>query len=132
MSIVDDKEIKNVIWDIFSVHRGSLDSIQFFDYMFSLLFLKYVSDLICDIHEDRVIDDDLKLKVLLSNTPEDMNFNYIYSGINDRGIGERINAALCYYDEAIFQKLYKCDREIFRDIDFTSDKLGPRREREAF
>ncbi|WP_192072960.1 N-6 DNA methylase [Pantoea agglomerans] len=132
MSIVDDKEIKNVVWDIFSVYRGSLDAIQFLDYILSLLFLKYVSDLMCDIHEDRVIDHDFKLKHLLSNAPENMSFNSIYSDINDRGIGERINAALCYYDEAIFQKLYKCDRDVFSDIDFTSDKLGPRKEREAF
>lgn len=132
MSIVDDKELKKVVWDIFSGYRGSLDAIQFLDYMLSLLFLKYVSDFMCDIHGDKVIDDDLKLKELLSDTPENMSFNSICSGVNDRGIGERINAALCYYDEAIFQKLYKCDRDIFSDIDFTSDKLGPRKERETF
>ncbi|WP_261370162.1 type I restriction-modification system subunit M [Yersinia bercovieri] len=132
MSIVDEKETKKIISDIFSIFRGRLDAIQCLDYILSLIFLKYISDLICDINEDRVSDNDLRLKEFLSNVPKGMSFYSISSGINHGGIGERINTALSFYDEAIFQSLYKCDGAIFSDIDFTSDRLGPRRGRDAF
>lgn len=132
MSSLDEKEIKKVVWDIFGVFRGRLDTIRSLDYILSLIFIKYVSDLKCDIDINRVTDNDYILKELLSDIPDDMSFYSIYSGNDRDGIGERINTALHFYDETIFQALYKCDGMIFNDIDFTSERLGSRKDRNVF
>lgn len=134
MSVVDDKEIKKAILDIFSIssRRLGLDTILFFDYILALIFLKYISDLLKDIKQDKIIVHNSKLKKLLSNAPENVSFYSIYDDVSYEGIGERINAALRFYDETVFYTLYKCDELIFNNIDFSSDRLGLRRDRDVF
>ena len=128
---VNEKEIKEIVGEVLNVFRGRLDTTSSFYYILPLIFLKYISDLNYKMKRDGVAYEHSRIKEVLSNVPEDMSFYSIYSDIREGSIGERINRALHFYDDVIFHSFYKCDGSIFNDIDYTSDRLGSRKDRDV-
>lgn len=130
--MITQKEINNIVWKACDTFRGVIDPSQYKDYILTMLFLKYVSD----VHEDKYQQYLKKYsgeKERAERTmrherfvvPEHCSFDYLYEHRNDSNIGELINIALADLEEANRDKLGSEDGSgIFRNIDFNSSNLG--------
>lgn len=132
MSKITQKDINDAVWKACDTFRGSIDPSVYKDYVLTMLFLKYLSD----VHDDKM---DVYLKKYSGDVerakrsmqherfvvPANSHFKYLYTHRNDANIGEQINIALTDLEEANREKLYSEDGAgIFQNIDFNSSKLG--------
>jgi type I restriction enzyme M protein len=129
---ITQREINNVVWKACDTFRGIIDPSQYKDYILTMLFLKYVSD----VHKDRYNDylkkynndHDRAMRAMKHErfvVPEHCSFDYLYTNRNEPNIGELINIALNDLEEANREKLSSEDGSgIFRNIDFNSSNLG--------
>lgn len=125
-------DINNVVWKACDTFRGIIDPSQYKDYILTMLFLKYVSD----VHKDKYTeylkkynDDkqraDRAMKHERFVVPDHCSFDFLFEHRNDSNIGELINIALNDFEEANRERLYSEDGSgIFRNIDFNSGNLG--------
>lgn len=131
-SKISQKEINNIVWKACDTFRGVIDPSQYKDYILTMLFLKYVSD----VHKDKYTEYLTKYKGDKERAaramkherfvvPEHCSFDYLYEHRNETNIGELINIALNDLEEANREKLSSEDGSgIFRNIDFNSSNLG--------
>lgn len=129
---ISQKDINNIVWKACDTFRGVIDPSQYKDYILTMLFLKYVSD----VHKDKYNDYLKKYKGDTERAnramkherfvvPEHCSFDYLYEKRNEKNIGELINIALNDLEEANREKLGSEDGSgIFRNIDFNSSNLG--------
>jgi len=132
---ISQKEINNIVWKACDTFRGVIDPSQYKDYILTMLFLKYVSD----VHKDKYNEYLTKYKGDAERAaramkherfvvPDHCSFDYLYEHRNESNIGELINIALNDLEEANREKLSSEDGSgIFRNIDFNSSNLGARR-----
>ncbi len=119
--------INAAVWGACDTFRGTVDPSIYKDYVLTMLFLKYISDVWQD-HYDRYKqehgDHPELIKELLKNErfvlPPSANFYALYEARHQPGNGERIDKALHAIEEANLGKL----RDVFQDISFNSTKLG--------
>jgi type I restriction enzyme M protein len=128
-------DIERVLWNACDSFRGKIDSSRYKDYILSMLFVKYLSD-VCkekkdeymkqyDGNEERVTRAMSRERFVLD---ELSTFDYLYSNKNDAEIGQKINVVLSYIEEHNSGKL----RNVFRAIDFNSRvDFGEVREKNA-
>ncbi len=116
-------DIERVLWSACDSFRGKIDSSRYKDYILSMLFVKYLSD----VSEEKKAqymkqyDGDLhRVERAMSRErftlDEDSTFDYLYENRNDNEIGQKINVALNHIEEHNSGKL----RNVFRAIDFNS------------
>ena len=113
--------------------RGAVDPSEYKNYILTMLFLKYLSDLWKDKtreYEAKYKGDAERVKRALSRErftlPDECDFDYLYSKRDAPNIGELINIALENIEEANKAKL----ENVFRNIDFNSEPaLGQTKER---
>jgi type I restriction enzyme M protein len=125
-------DINRVVWKACDTFRGLIDPSQYKDYILTMLFLKYVSDLHNDIYQQYLTKykgdktrTERAMKMERFLLPEQCSFNYIYERRAAANIGELINGALNDLEEANREKLFSEDGTgIFRNIDFNSSNLG--------
>lgn len=129
---ISQKEINNIVWKACDTFRGVIDPSQYKDYILTMLFLKYVSD----VHKDKYTEHLSKYKGDKERAaramkherfvvPDHCSFDYLYEHRNESNIGELINIALNDLEEANREKLSSEDGSgIFRNIDFNSSNLG--------
>lgn len=129
---ISQKEINNIVWKACDTFRGVIDPSQYKDYILTMLFLKYVSD----VHRDKFSEYLAKYKGDKERAaramkherfvvPEHCSFDYLYERRNETNIGELINIALNDLEEQNREKLSSEDGSgIFRNIDFNSSNLG--------
>jgi len=128
-------EINNIVWKACDTFRGTLDSSEYKDYILTMLFIKYLSDLQKDRlkeleikyngNEQRIQRALKKEKFILDETS---TFDYLYKHKEASNLGEIINKALEKIEEDNREKL----EGIFRNIDFNSEaRLGQTKERNA-
>lgn len=129
---ISQKEINNIVWKACDTFRGVIDPSQYKDYILTMLFLKYVSD----VHKDKYNEYLTKYKGDAERAaramkherfvvPDHCSFDYLYEHRNESNIGELINIALNDLEEANREKLSSEDGSgIFRNIDFNSSNLG--------
>ncbi len=129
---ITQKELNNIVWKACDTFRGVIDPSQYKDYILTMLFLKYVSD----VHKARYTqhlekykgDNDRALRAMQHErfvVPPHCTFDYLYENRNEANIGELINIALADLEEANREKLGSEDGSgIFRNIDFNSSNLG--------
>lgn len=129
---ITQKDINNAVWKACDTFRGSIDPSVYKDYVLTMLFIKYLSD----VHDD-------KYKAYLEKyngdaeranramqyerfvVPAHSHFKFLFDSRNEANIGELINIALTDLEEANREKLYSEDGAgIFQNIDFNSSKLG--------
>ena len=146
---ISQDQINRAAWAACDTFRGTLDPANYKDYILTMLFLKYLSDLWLDKKEEyerRYDDDKERVERALSRerfiVPEvilrdDQNskkivdrFPATYYSLYERrdrtNIGELINITLERIEEANKEKL----ENVFRNIDFNSEPfLGQTRER---
>jgi type I restriction enzyme M protein len=129
---ITQKDINNTVWKACDTFRGVIDPSQYKDYILTMLFLKYVSD----VHKDKYQQYLLKYSGDTQRTeramkyerfvvPEHCSFGYLYEHRHESNLGELINIALNDLEEANREKLSSEDGSgIFRNIDFNSSNLG--------
>lgn len=128
-------DIESVLWKACDSFRGKIDSSRYKDYILSMLFVKYLSDVCVETKEKymkRYAGDERRVKRAMSREPlvldEDATFDYLYANRNDLEIGQKINIALNNIEEHNSGKL----RNVFRAIDFNSQvDFGEKREKNA-
>lgn len=126
-------EIFNVIWDACGTFRGVIDPGQYKDYILTMLFVKYLSD----IRKSKLAEysakyagDQLRVDRAMSRErftiAEDCTFDILYAQRDDTEIGQIINVVLEKIEDANKAKLHN----VFRNIDFNSEaNLGKTRQR---
>lgn len=129
---VTQTDINRIVWKACDTFRGVIDPIQYKDYILTMLFIKYVSD----IYKTKYIayrkryegDEERALRAMRRerfNVPHESSFGYLFEHRNDSNIGELINIALANLEEANRAKMSSEDGSgIFRNIDFNSSNLG--------
>ena len=124
---VNQNDINKVVWAACDSFRGIVDPSIYKDYVLTMLFLKYISDVWQDHYaryqaeygkEPELIDELMKNERFV--LPPSASFYTLYEHRNEPGNGERIDQALHTIEEANITKL----RDVFQDISFNSNKLG--------
>jgi type I restriction enzyme M protein len=128
-------DIERVLWSACDSFRGKIDSSRYKDYILSMLFVKYLSDVSKEKHDEYMKQyegDEIRVARAMSRERftmhEDSTFDYLYKNRNDPEIGQKINVALSQIEEHNSGKL----RNVFRAIDFNSQvDFGEPREKNA-
>ena len=124
---ISQDDINGAVWSACDTFRGTVDPSIYKDYVLTMLFLKYVSDVWQDHYDEykRQYGDHPELIVeMLKNErfvlPPDSSFYALHARRHEPGNGERIDKALHGIEDANITKL----RDVFQDISFNSNKLG--------
>lgn len=117
------KDVERVLWNACDSFRGKIDSSRYKDYILTMLFVKYLSDVYKERKEQyikRYEGDEIRVERAMKREPvylnEEITFDYLYSRRNDNEIGQIINVALNSIEEHNSGKL----TDVFRSIDFNS------------
>jgi type I restriction enzyme M protein len=124
---ITQDSINAAVWAACDTFRGTVDPSIYKDFVLTMLFLKYVSDVWQDHHDSYKAqhgDHPELIAELLKNErfvlPPSASFYALHTQRHTPGNGERIDKALHAIEEANLGKL----RDVFQDISFNSNKLG--------
>lgn len=124
---INQDTINAAVWGACDTFRGTVDPSIYKDYVLTMLFLKYISDVWQDHYEQYKTehgDHPELIEELLKNErfvlPKKANFYALHRARHEPGNGERIDKALHAIEETNLTKL----RDVFQDISFNSTKLG--------
>ena len=124
---VDQKTVNQAVWKACDTFRGVVDPSIYKDYVLTILFLKYISDVWQDHYDkykDQYGDKPELIAEMLKNErfvlPPDASFYALYEHRFEPGNGERVDKALHAIEEANIHKL----QDVFQDISFNSPRLG--------
>lgn len=116
-------DIEQVLWSACDSFRGKIDSSRYKDYILSMLFVKYLSDVSKEKRQDYIQQyegDMRRVERAMSRErfamDEESTFDYLYDHRSESQIGQMINVALSRIEEHNSGKL----RNVFRPIDFNS------------
>ncbi len=127
------RELGEVVWRACDSFRGAVDPTEYKNYILTMLFIKYLSDLYKDRkveYEKRYGDNKERVKRALERErfrlPDTATFDYLYSKRDASDVGEIINKALEKIEDENKSKL----EGVFRNIDFNSEAaLGETKDR---
>jgi len=142
------KDIQNIVWRACDTFRGTIDPSDYKNYILTMLFVKYLSDVWQDrkstyeeqyggnaervrraLDRERFVVPMVELKDKAGKNVIDTfpaTFDSLFERRNADNLGELINEVLAAIEDANKAKLDK----VFRDIDFNSDaNLGDAKER---
>ncbi|MBK8889887.1 MAG: type I restriction-modification system subunit M [Dechloromonas sp.] len=124
---MNQDDINAAVWAACDTFRGTVDPSIYKDYVLTMLFLKYVSDVWQDHYDHykaQYGDHPELIEEMLKNErfvlPPAANFYALHDARHQPGNGERIDKALHAIEEANIGKL----RDVFQDISFNANKLG--------
>ncbi len=124
---IDQQQINNAVWAACDSFRGVVDAGTYKDYVLTMLFLKYISDVWQDHYDEyqkKYGDEPELITEMLKNErltlPPSASFYELYKHRNEPANGERIDKALHAIEEANISKL----KDVFQDISFNAGKLG--------
>ncbi|MBB1268478.1 type I restriction-modification system subunit M [Shewanella sp. SR44-3] len=131
-TLINQNDINNAVWGACDTFRGTVDPSIYKDFVLTMLFLKYISD----VHQDKA--EQLKIEhgdepELIAAMMESQSFKIpagatfwdLYELRNTAGNGSRIDQALHAIEEANGTKL----KNVFQDISFNTDKLGDEKQK---
>ena len=126
------EDLNKILWQAADSSRTQVDAGIYKDYVLSMLFFKYLSDLSKKKHDEykeRFGNDEKrieeKMKLDRFYLPKKASFDYIYSIVEQDNVGEEINKALGRIEDANKEKL-----EGVFSVDFNSEStLGKLNER---
>ena len=135
----DQSQINRVVWKACDTFRGVIDPSQYKDYILTMLFLKYVSDVYKSKYAEylkRYEGDKERAARSMRHerfvVPETSTFDYLYENRSADNIGELIDMALADLEDANREKMSSEDgSSIFRNISFNSANLGEAKEKNA-
>ncbi|PQJ69621.1 type I restriction-modification system subunit M [Polaribacter butkevichii] len=124
MSKLTQSDINNKVWKACDTFRGTVDAGQYKDYILTMLFIKYISDVNKEKkteYEKKYNGDKMRIERALKHErfslPEKSSFDYLYEKRNESNLGDLINIGLEALEEANRSKLEK----VFRNIDYNSE-----------
>jgi len=125
--------INNQVWKACDTFRDTIDATQYKDYILTVLFVKYISDVLIEKKEDytkKYEGDEVRIERAMKHerfkVPQQSTFAFLYENRNEANLGELINMALEEIEEANRSKL----EAVFRSIDFNSEpNLGPTKDK---
>ncbi|MFA7241951.1 MAG: type I restriction-modification system subunit M [Sulfuricellaceae bacterium] len=124
---INQDAINAAVWNACDTFRGAVDPSIYKDYVLTMLFLKYISDVWqdhYDAYKSQYGDHPGLIEELLKTErfvlPPAANFYALHEARHRPGNGERIDKALHAIEEANIAKL----RDVFQDISFNANKLG--------
>lgn len=124
---INQDAINAAVWNACDTFRGTVDPSIYKDYVLTMLFLKYISDVWQDHYDNyktQYGDHPELIEEMLKNErfvlPPAANFYALHDARHQPGNGERIDKALHAIEEANIGKL----RDVFQDISFNANKLG--------
>lgn len=129
------RDINNVLWKACDTFRGIIDPSQYKDYILTMLFIKYLSDVWKDKRQaylEKYNGDEVRADRAMKHErfvlSKHCTFDHLYENRNEPNLGELINIALEDIEEENRQKL----EGVFRKIDFNNESnLGQTKERNA-
>ena len=120
------KEINNTVWKACDSLRPVMGSGQYKDYVLTLLFVKYLSDVwkdkVADYRKKYPDNEEMVTRQLQRERfvlPTESNFDYIYEQRNEPNIGEIIDIGLTALEDSNRSKLSM----VFRSISFNSETV---------
>jgi type I restriction enzyme M protein len=130
---INQKEINSIVWKACDTFRGVIDPSQYKDYVLTMLFVKYVSDVWKDkqaFYTEKYKSNKLRIERALNNerfqVPDNCTFDYLFEKRNEANLGELIDIALTGLEDANRSKL----AYVFRNISFNSEAaFGQTKER---
>ena len=130
---MDQSQINGIVWKACDSLRGKIDPSQYKDYVLTLLFVKYLSDVWKDkrvFYAEKYNNDATRIERALRNErfqlPDNCTFEYIFTNRNENNLGEIIDIALTGLEDANRTKL----ANVFRNISFNSEAIfGQTKER---
>lgn len=136
---IDKSQINRVVWKACDTFRGVIDPSQYKDYVLTMLFLKYLSDVYkakYTSYLERYEGDGERAARSMRRerfvVPETSSFDYLYKHRTADNIGELIDIALADIEDANREKMSSEDGgSIFRNISFNSANLGEPKEKNA-
>ena len=130
---ITQQEINDILWKACDSHRGTVDSTEYKEYILTMLFVKYISDVWQDHYDEykkQFEDNEEQLRRRMGRErfvlPEEGSFSFLYENREAPNLGELINIGLEKIEMANKSKL----TNVFRNIDFNSEsRLGNTRKR---
>jgi type I restriction enzyme M protein len=124
--------VNKAVWAACDTFRGTVDPSIYKDFILTMLFLKYISDVYQDDYDKLVEqygDNAPLIEAMMAKQrfvlPTGSSFWDIYEKRHEAGNGERIDQALHAIEEANGTKL----KNVFQDISFNTDKLGQEKQK---
>lgn len=133
---VNQDSINKALWAVCDTFRGSISADTYKDFILTMLFLKYISDVWQDHYEGyqkeygdepELIEEMMKSERFV--LPKDASFYALWERRHEPGNGERIDQALHAIEEANGTKLKDAGKSVFQDISFNTDKLGEEKQK---
>ncbi|KPZ68950.1 MULTISPECIES: type I restriction-modification system subunit M [Pseudoalteromonas] len=129
---INQDEINKAVWAACDTFRGTVDPSTYKDFILTMLFLKYISDVYQDEY-DKLLEQygdqpDLIHAMMAKQRfvlPKGASFWDLYEERHKAGNGQRIDQALHAIEEANGGKL----KNVFQDISFNTDKLGQEKQK---
>ncbi|MBH0065700.1 type I restriction-modification system subunit M [Psychrobacter sp. SZ93C1] len=129
---INQDDINKAVWNACDTFRGVISADTYKDFILTMLFLKYLSDVYRDEYNKLVEqygDNPELIHAMMSKQrfvlPEGASFWDLYEQRYQPGNGQRIDEALHALEEANGTKL----KNVFQDISFNTDKLGQEKQK---
>jgi ABC-type polysaccharide transport system permease subunit len=121
-------DIERVLWKACDSFRGKIDSSRYKDYILSMLFVKYLSDVTLErraLYMEQYDGDERRVERAMSrerfSLDRESTFDYLYENRTDTEIGQKINVALSHIEDHNSGKL----RNVFRAIIYLPALVAP-------
>lgn len=133
---INQDTVNKALWSACDVFRGTISADTYKDFILTMLFLKYISDVWQDHYdnykkeygnEPELIEEMMKNERFV--LPRESNFYSLHERRYEAGNGERIDIALHALEEANGTKLKDAGKSVFQDISFNTDKLGEEKQK---
>ena len=139
MSRIKTQDIKKTVWEACDTFRGVIDPSQYKDYILTMLFVKYISDVNKEkrqVYAEKYGGDENRIERAMQAErfiiPKTSTFDHLYENRNEPNIGSLIDIALADLQEANREKLTsESGSGVFRNISFNSSNLGNEKEKNS-
>lgn len=133
---INQDTINKALWAACDTFRGTVSADTYKDFILTMLFLKYISDIWqdhYDAYQKQYGDEPELINEMMKNErfvlPQGSSFYVLYEKRHEPGNGERIDQALHALEEANGMKLRDSSKSVFQDISFNTDKLGEEKQK---
>jgi len=129
---INQEDINKAVWGACDTFRGTISPDIYKDFILTMLFLKYISDVYKDEYNQLVEqygDQPELINAMMAKQrfvlPKDASFWDLYDKRHEAGNGQRIDMALHAIEEANGTKL----KNVFQDISFNTSNLGAEKQK---